>query len=126
MDNKKGFTIVEVTISLVILLLISLFVAGRVIDYDKSSKEKIYKAKQELAINAAIKYGNDIVDSLTDECTPVSIGTLISLKYLTGEDEYSYSLINPLTNESMNNEIICVCYSSKVMAELRGKNELCS
>lgn len=112
MRNKNGFTIIEITISLVILLALSLFIARRVIDMDDTSKQKIYDSKIKLAESGAIKYGTDIIDSLSSNCTDVTIGTLINLKYLDADDEYGYRMLNPLTNESMNNVIICVKYEN--------------
>ena len=120
MKDKKGFTIVEITISIVILLAVALFVARRVIDMDSSSKRKVYDSKIELANAAAVKYGTDRIDSLTSNCTDVTIGTLINLEYLDPDDGVGYSMISPLTNESMNNIIICVKYENgKVTAQMK-------
>ena len=109
MNNKKGFTIVEVTLSLILLLIISLFIAKRVIMIDKSSKEKSFESKLALATNAAIKYGTDIIDDLSSNCTNVTIGTLINMNYLDADDD-KYKITNPITNESMNNIVICIKY----------------
>lgn len=112
MKDKNGFTIVEITISIVILLAVAIFIARRVIDMDYSSKRKVYDSKIELAQAAAVKYGTDRIDSLSSSCTDVTIGNLINLKYLDADDEVGYRMINPLTNESMNNLIICVKYEN--------------
>ena len=117
MRDKKGFTIVEMTIAIVILLAVAIFIARRVIDMDASSKRKVYDSKIELAKAAAIKYGTDRIDSLSNECTEVTIGNLINLKYLDADDEVGYKMVDPITNESMNNVIICVKYENgKVQA----------
>ena len=111
MKNKNGFTIVELISSLILLILVSLFVANRIINSDNNSKEKIYNAKIELAKAAAYKYGSDHIDDLNSStCTNISIGSLISKKYMQGDSENGLYLINPLTNDSMNNELICIKY----------------
>ena len=111
MKNKRGFTIVELIISIILLILISLFVANRLINTDTTSKNKIYNSKIEIAKNAAYKYGNDHIDELkSDTCTNITIGSLINKKYMEGDSVNKLYLVNPLTNTSMNNVVLCIKY----------------
>lgn len=110
MKNKKGFTIVELVISIVLLLALALLVVPHLLDMGDSSKEKIYESKLQLALNGAYKYGVDNIDSLSNSCTEITIGALINLDYVSGDDESGYNMLNPDTGESMNNIVICVYY----------------
>ena len=112
MKNKKGFTLVELCISIVLILLIAVFVMPRLINLGDSSKEKLYNSKINLALSAAYRYGNDNVDKLSDSCTNITIGALINLDYLDGDDKNGYNFENPLTGESMNNMGICLTYKN--------------
>jgi prepilin-type N-terminal cleavage/methylation domain-containing protein len=110
MRNKKGFTVVELMLAIVLLLALAILVVPRLIDMGDSSKEKIYDSKIQLALNGAYKYGVDNIDNLSSSCTEVTIGALINLEYVSGDDESGYNLIDPDSGESMNNIVICVYY----------------
>ncbi len=111
--NKKGFTMVEVTLSITLILLLALLVIPSLIDYEGNSKQKLYDSKIDLALDAAYKYGMDNLDLLSNSCTDVTIGTLIRLDYISGDDKSGTMLTSPIDNTSMNNVIICVTYSDK-------------
>ena len=106
--NKKGFTLTELIISIGLLILLAIIVVPNLVNQDGKTKKKMYDERIILAKNAAYKYGLDIVDSLSSECTDVTIGMLINLKYLESTDGSGYRMDNPITGESMNNEIFCV------------------
>jgi len=112
MKDKKGFTLVELCISIVLILLIALFVMPRLINLGDSSREKLYNSKIDLALSASYRYGKDNVDKLNTNCTNVTIGALINLGYLDGDDENGFNLTNPVTGESMNNIGICITYTN--------------
>lgn len=112
MKDKKGFTLIELCITLVILLLIAVFVMPRLVNLGDTSKEKLYNSKINLALAAAYSYGKDNVDKLNANCTNITIGTLINLEYLDGDDKEGFNMENPITNESMNNIGICVTYKN--------------
>lgn len=106
--NKKGFTLTELLVSIGLLILLTIIVVPNLVNQDTKTKKKMYEERIILAKNAAYKYGLDIVDSLSSECTDVTIGMLINLKYLESTDKSGYKMENPLTGESMNNEIFCL------------------
>lgn len=106
--NKKGFTILELAVSITLLIILALILIPNILNQDTKTKQKLYDENITIAKNAAYKYGHNIIDDLSSECTDVSIGTLIKLKYLEGTDKTKQIMINPLTNESMNNEVFCI------------------
>ncbi len=107
--NKQGFTIVELVVSIVLLMVLALLLIPKILDQDTKTKQKIYEEQITLAKNAAYKYGYKIIDDLSStECTDVTIGTLIKLKYLEGTGDTKFVMENPLTGKSMNNETFCI------------------
>ncbi len=110
--NKKGFTLVEITISIVLILALMLIVVPNLIDMGDGTKKKMYESKVNMALGKAYQYGVEHMDDLTSGCTDVTVGTLIDLGYMQGDEEGGYNLINPITGESMNNLILCVYYEN--------------
>lgn len=114
--NKKGFTLTELVISIALLLLLAILVIPNLVNQDTKTKQKMYDERILLAKNAAYQYGLDNVDSLNSStCTDVTIGTLINLKYLSATDDSGYIMENPLTGESMNNEIFCIKFIDNIV-----------
>lgn len=111
MKNNNGFTIVEITLSITLILLLALLVVPNLFDMGDTSKQKMYDAKIELALSGAYKYGKEHIDELNHECTSITIGELITKDYVEGDDEDN--LINPITNETMNNDEICIYYTDR-------------
>ncbi len=112
MKNKKGFTLVELCISIVLILLIAVFVMPRLINLGDSSKNKLYNSKINMALKAAYRYGSDNIDKLNNNCTNITIGALINLGYLDGDDKNGFIMLNPITGESMNNLGVCIMYNN--------------
>ena len=51
MNNKKGFTLVEITLSIVLVLMLALLVVPSLINYDGSAKEKLYESKVKIILD---------------------------------------------------------------------------
>ncbi len=111
MNNKKGFTLVEITLSIVLVLMLALLVVPSLINYDGSAKEKLYESKVKIILDGAYSYGKDNIDILSESCTDVTVSNLIQMEYLEADDESQTQILNPIDNSSMNNLIICVTYS---------------
>lgn len=108
--NRNGFTLIEVIVSISLLLLLALLVVPGLVDIADSSKDRTYDAKIELALSGAYKYGKENVDELNSSCKEITIGELINLDYISGDDKLKENLIDPLSGGSMNDIVICVSY----------------
>lgn len=122
MINKKGFTIIEILAVIALIGIVAVLVIPRITDMDSKTKVKMYNAKIEKALGASYKYGIDNIDTLSNsECTNVTIGTLIRLKYLSADDDTGYQMINPKNNKSMNNVSICLKFiDGEVVSSING------
>lgn len=115
MKDKRGFTLTELTLSIALLLILVILVVPNLGKLDGDTKERLYESKIKLAKTGAYDYGRDNIDSLTSDCTNIRIGKLIDLDYISGDDKTGRNLINPITNESMNNILICVYYEDNTV-----------
>ena len=75
-------------------------------DLTPRGKERRYKEKMEYINEAAVKYGESIEDRLSSHCFEVSIQTLVNSKLI--KPDRKGLVINPITNERMNNKRICI------------------
>ncbi len=113
--NKKGFTLVEIIIVIVLIALMAVIVIPNLAKGDVETKQQLYDSKVKSSLAAAYKYGKENIDSLSNDgsCTYITIGDLIEKGYITPDDEEGTYLVNPITNESMNDVTICVKYTDR-------------
>lgn len=117
--KKNGFTLIELLAVIVILGILSSLVTINVIKIKNNSFEELLNTKIENVESAAIVYGQENQDLLTESCTVanynsnactiVTVKTLIDNKYFkTSETNNSgeVDLINNVTNESMLNDVV--------------------
>lgn len=127
--NKKGFTIIEVTVAIVLLALIGLITATTLIKQDAKSKQLLYESKLDIALSSALKWGNKNIDTIEEvtsedkevnECLSfVSIEELINEGYVLSDDESR--LIDPRDDTSMNLINVCVVYYNKeIISYIKG------
>lgn len=107
---KKGFSLIELIISITIILLLSLLIFPSLIKINNETREKEYNAKIKVVLAAAREWGNDNLIELSSDCTYIFIRDLINLEYIKGDNANKTALVNPTNNESMNNMMICVTY----------------
>jgi prepilin-type N-terminal cleavage/methylation domain-containing protein len=104
--KKEGYTITELLAVLVILgILISIGVTA----YNGIKKDVLetnYQNIVSLIKNAAVKYGNDTEDTLTN------VDTLIKLGYLKADDE-SGNIYDPRDNSILNCHTISITYDGE-------------
>ena len=107
--NKKGFTLVELLATIIILGLLTLLASTSVTKVLKESKGDLYTTQIKLVESAAEAWGAENIDKLPNdgEC-----------KFLTVETLQDYGLIdkditNPKTNEKIDNNIKIKISSSK-------------
>ena len=127
--NKKGFTLVEILVVLVLISLITVIVVPNVQKVAKESKVKLCSSKLELVEEAISLWTQDNYKCYTNNnCTALSNCTTtnnITTCYTTfgglaNEGIINYDktennnkiVINPLNNESINNETITIKYNS--------------
>lgn len=119
MKDKRGFTLTELTLSIALMIVLIMLVVPNLSNMDSSTKDNLYNSKIKLALSGAYKYGKDNIDSLSNTCTEITIGELIKLEYVTGDDESGLFLLNP-EGGNLNDKIICVFYADgKVKAEVK-------
>ncbi len=111
MRNKKGFTLVEVLVSIGLLALLGSVIAISLNRVFKDNNKKNYDEYVEKIKSAAMLYVNNTVDILNDlndfSFKIITIGDLVDNGYLND------NLVNPDTNEKVGkNEEIQVFYDS--------------
>jgi len=80
MNNKKGFTLIELIGVVTLLALIALVVYPAINSVIKNSKEKAYKDQIELLIKAAKEWGIDHAEDLPEEGGTMSLSISSSLR----------------------------------------------
>ena len=111
MRNRKGFTLVEVLVSIGLLALLGLVIAISLNRVFKDNNIKNYDEYVEKIKSAAMLYVNNTVDIINDlndnSFNIITIGDLVDNGYLND------NLVNPNTNEKVGkNEEIQVFYDS--------------
>lgn len=119
-DMKKGFTLVELLIVIVLIGIISLIIVPNVIETRKKLLEESLETKYKNIESAAIDWAMDNLTSLSLSidsennnytiCNYVSVDTLISRGYIAGDNEDKTILKNPVNDEELNNLNVCVRY----------------
>lgn len=109
---KNGFTLIELVITITIVLLLSLLIFPSLIKVNNETRQKTYNSKIKIVLSAAKEWGSDNLIELSSECSNIFVRDLITLEYISGDNEDKTILVNPVTNESMNNIVICVTYEN--------------
>lgn len=113
MKNRKGFTLIEILVTIAIIGIILLIAIPTIITVSNSIKKRALETKKQSIISAAELYAKNNSDSFGDaNQIEVIVGTLISSGYLTIDSECEENntgcIINPVDNTSMNNESILI------------------
>ena len=110
--NKKGFTLVELLVVLVILAVIMSIAIPSVTSSIERSKQKEYDAKVKLIVSAAElyfdKHRNTYPISSGDTTYKVNISKLIEEKYLTEEEAKDPFTNNRIDEEGKTDTSICI------------------
>ena len=114
--NKKGFTLIELIVVIVLLSLISLVVFPAVFSTLNASKETAYKSQKEIVVKAAKEYYLDNIELLPDakegEETSVSLNDLIKKGYINEKE-----VINPKNNHVLDGKIKVSYLANKYVYE---------
>jgi prepilin-type N-terminal cleavage/methylation domain-containing protein len=128
--KKNGFTLIELIAAILIMGLLVLMFVPAIIDIRDDYLEKTRISRYRIIRNAALDWANDnlvlipsyVPDTCSSEtscsgncssaCACILVGELINRGYLVGSDENKTVMTNPVTNESLNNELACVRYDN--------------
>ena len=114
---KKGFTFIEVLVTISLLSLLVLFVVPNLIKFSKDTKKDLYDTNIKNINASAREYANDNLDSLSNEVLTIKVEDLVKGGYL---DE----VINPISDENMNKCEINLTYDNKVKVSfVKNKND---
>lgn len=130
MNNKLkyGFTLIELIVVIAIMSLLVLVVTPAITNMRDDILEKTYQSKVRSINNAAKdwasenliyvpsvvnnEYDEDRDTSCDDNCVCVTINELIVKGFLVGDKEGKSIMTNPITNEPMNDELVCSRYNT--------------
>ena len=136
--NRKGFTLVELIATIVVLAMVMGIASYSIIGIMNNSKNKNYELLVKNIKDAAEVYyqecrysnnsglvdgnGNSICDSAT-----ITLGQLVEYGYLKGNTKNGdkYALENPKTGESINNCEIAVNYNSGTITIVNRSGSAC-
>lgn len=132
MKSKKGFTLIELLAVVVILVLVSLLAVPAVIKMLNKNREVTYDAKMKIILKQAKQYSKDNMSILYNSnktylgnvCTVLTIKDLLDagyLKEIASDGSNSNHVINPNTNEYMDEDKIVVYINSKHPTDSEGK-----
>ncbi len=129
--NEKGFTLVELLITIVIVGIVATLASYGAISVSNATKKNLLVAKQELILIAAEKMGEDKWSIINSTCTPdgqtvenciiVSVAELIEEGYLSSSEECNGvpCMRNDVTGKSMNfDEIAIYKRNNRIETEL--------
>ena len=109
--NKKGFTLVEVIVSLALLSLIGVAVGISLNKIFKNQEVKNYDEYVEKVKSSALLYANNTVDIINKLNSNYSY-TVVTIKELVDKGYINKNLTNPLTKEKIKeNEQIKIYYN---------------
>lgn len=124
--NKKGFTMVELLASLAIMLLLAIVVIPNISAMRQKTLKQTYDSRVKQVQVAAKEWAGDNLVSVPSnvsrdystqrycdtDCVCISIDELIREGYLAGDKNEKKTLTNPITNEEMNDKLVCVRYDT--------------
>lgn len=113
--NKKGFTLIELIAAITILGILIVLIAPNVIEMRNNVLKKSLQSKIDMIETAAINYATEKDDTfkiLKTDCNNITVSNLIDQGYLIGDNSDKTQIINPITGNMMNGQIVCVKFDS--------------
>lgn len=130
--NNKGFTLIELIVTLVILSLVISITAISITNVMKRSKEELYNNLVNNIIDAAEEYYIECKYAKNDAITcssngVITLGDLVKYGYLSGNDDGNRNkLINPLDNEDISSCNINITYNNnKIVVKSNSSSQSC-
>ena len=116
--NRKGFTLVELLATIIVLALVMGIASYSIIKIMKNSKEKNYELLITNIKDAAEAYYQECKyarnDAITCNLSDVTLGTLVEYGFLKGNGKDSndkYTLVNPRNDKNISNCHISISFS---------------
>lgn len=106
---KKGFTLIELIAVIALLGIVITITAINMVEMSKKSNKKLCEEKVTYIESAAMRWGKDNINSLSSICTNVSISSLISSGYLSGDGTDNNSIVVPGTKNPFSG-YVCIKY----------------
>lgn len=117
---KKGFTLIEMLITVVLIGIVSALVIPNIISTKEDALKKDLDIKVKNIESASYEWANDNLEHLKLDvdsnnrnytvCNYVYVDELISKGYIVGDKNNKTILKNPVNNEELNNYKVCVRY----------------
>lgn len=108
---KRGFTLIEMLITIVLIGVVLTLTTVSIVKIRNDMTNRLYDNKVGYIEAGAIDWGKDNLNSLNStNCKCVSVDELISLGYITGDENKQSTLSNPLLGGNLNNKYVCVKY----------------
>ena len=107
--KTKGFTLMEIIATLVILSMLILIATSSIMAISKKTKNKMFCTKVEGIIAAAVLYGQD---KGCNPCNDITIQQLVAAKYLKF-DNSTNDIVDPRTKESMLDQKVDITYENR-------------
>lgn len=129
--NKKGFTLVELMASLVILSLISVLMFSTIQTSSNNVKKKNYENIKKMIIESTISYmvnssdgkysldaikGTSKCDAMLDCAKEYTVGEILDKNIYYSSTKNSndqLTILNPITNEGMRNKKFLIYYDTE-------------
>ena len=117
---KKGFTLIEMLITVVLIGIVSALVIPNIISTKEDALKRDLDIKVKNIESASYEWANDNLEHLKLDvdsnnrnytvCNYVYVDELISKGYIVGDKNNKTILKNPVNNEELNNYKVCVIY----------------
>ncbi len=114
---NKGFTLIEVLVSILIIGLILVITIPSYMYVYQSVKTTNYNNKVNVIKQRAVDYGETIKDEIqSDNCRTILISDLIKKGYINSDYNNKNALTNPLDNQEFRDDLnLCYCKSDNTL-----------
>ena len=124
--KNKGFTLIELMVSIAIMLLLATILIPVVNTVRKNTLKSLYEAKIDRILSTSLSWGRENLiripqyvnneyttqKSCDKDCGCILVRELINQGYLEGDSAGKTELKNPVNKQSMNSIMVCVRYDN--------------